>query len=218
VSIIHVAPAEPSFFYQLGPRTTEYEKEYGVDFFSLLPTGKSGIQRKAFPSDFFASLRDGRLQKEIWQMQKLENRLILLEGRPQFTTTGALLDPRIKATRNTIAGLLLSIQITHRIPVLWTDDHQSTLEAVLAFFAWCSKSAHDGLARRPGPGNEADREAWQLHFLQGVPGVGVIHGERILKHFGRLPFDLIEGAKYGRLASIERIGPVLAQNFEDFFK
>lgn len=152
-------------------------------------------------------------------MAALPNCLLVLEGRPKWTSEGQLAHQRLSGfSRAQLSGLLLSIQLTHKIPYLWSENKSETAITIISFFSWCDKTSHQGLATRPGPGAEADLTAWRLHFLQGIPGVGPTMAERIIEHYNRLPFDLIPEAKMGGLEQIEGIGPKKARKILEFFK
>jgi ERCC4-type nuclease len=216
--MILVSPTEPSVFQAIG-KTSSLPEQYGVDFLCPTSSGLAGVQRKQFPEDFLSSVRDGRLHRELPMMLSIPNCLLILEGRGVWTSEGNLANPRLGGfSRVQLLGILLSIQITHKIPYLWTDRKEETITSIVSFFSWCDKSCHTGLSTRPGPGREADDTAWKLHFLQGIPGVGATTAERILEEYGRLPFDLIPEVLNGGLEKIDKIGPKKSKRILEFFK
>src|SRR5512139_620381 len=84
-----IAPTEPAALRALGTVKLTPER-FGVDImWGSTVTGLCGIQRKEI-SDFFASMTDGRLAKERAQMQGLDLRVLVIEGRPMWTTEGVL--------------------------------------------------------------------------------------------------------------------------------
>lgn len=193
---ILVSPAEPA---SMRPPITSfvhsaYPEALGCDYLYSTSSGSlAGVQRKSFPEDLVASLRDGRLQREIPQMRSLPNALLLLEGRPKWTSSGALQHAHVQFSRAQFHGLILSIQFTHGIHWAWSDNHDDSLAIIQAFFAWIEKNESEGhkssLLRRPGPGSGANERDWAVHFLQGLPGIGLRQAERILDYFGGLPIE-----------------------------
>lgn len=223
--MILVSPAEPAIFRP--PHTTfvqhPWPESVGADFLSTTPAGNlAGIQRKTV-EDLIASLRDGRLQREIPQLQTLKYPLLLLEGRPKWTSEGKLASVHTEFSKAQLYGVILSLQLAFQIPVLWTDSQADSIFVIQAYFSWIAARDTDetgitagssSLLRRPGPGSEsnggpASDRSWQIHFLQGFPGIGPKQAERILDHFsGRLPVALTCGRK--GLVEIPGLGPKTA--------
>ena len=65
---ILVSSAEPSLVFETinsHGLSSSIPEKFGADFLAYEPNGILAIQRKLFPEDYFASIKDGRLQKEI---------------------------------------------------------------------------------------------------------------------------------------------------------
>ena len=203
-----VSPAEPSPFYVLGPRSALCEK-HGVDFLWALPStaegnrdgsaGRwAGVQRKEV-KDLLASAQDGRLAKELAQMQGLALRAFVIEGKVVVLPDGAIDVGQFNGTRGgngsrwTIQqyrGLLWSIQ-SRGCWVGFTGRQAETIEYLKQLQEWSQKESHDSLKRRPGPitvWGKANHRDYQLHLLQGLEGIGSELAERIVDHFGRVPW------------------------------
>lgn len=152
---------------------------------------KCGIQRKEL-KDLLASVNDGRLAKELQQMQaaNIGARLLIVEGKPQWTTDGTMMQNWGQTwTKRQLTGLLWSVQEAG-VWISITDGLSETLETVSWFMTWCSKE-HRSLVTRPGPGamwgtSPTDKE-WGSHLLQGIPGIGPEIANRIVREFGRVP-------------------------------
>lgn len=54
-----------------------------------------------------------------------------------------------------------------------------------------------------------DTEEWQIHFLQGLPGLGYERAKAIRDYYGGLPFALV-----GDLSKVEGIGKKTAERIE----
>lgn len=187
--MLNVAPTEPPSLRALGDVTSMPEK-YGADVIFSAHGMFGGVQRKEF-SDLIASVVDGRLTREVILMQELEWRLLIVEGRPNWTTDGLWLREYGQASwsKAQVRGLLWSIAAKD-IWVTTTDNLTDTIETVTQFVAWCRKEQHNSLDRRPsasspfGRVTERDR---QIYMLQSLDHVGPILASQIIDKFG-LPF------------------------------
>lgn len=172
-------------------RVSSTPERCGVDFlFATRATGTVGIQRKAFPADFLASINDGRLSKEVAQMQVLDVRVLLVEGRGTWTTDGKLIARWGQHwTRAQHRSFLWSMRAAG-VWVEWSDDVEDTARVVRGLETWARKAKHTSLARRPGAkgawGKPTNRE-YLIHLVMGLPGVGPELAERIVDTLG-MPF------------------------------
>lgn len=163
----------------------------GVDIAWVTKSNWWGVQRKEV-NDFVASMYDGRLSKELAQMKQLHQAVLLIEGRMTFTNQGVLLNSGYQkpVTRKQVDGFLWSVR-SQGVWVDRTDTLQDTIAYVGRLEDWSRKDKHTGLISRPGPttswGNADDRD-YAIHLLMGLPGVGKELAERILNHFGTLPW------------------------------
>lgn len=210
-----IAPSEPRSIKILGTSSTVPET-YGADILFPANGGMVGVQRKEL-SDLIASVQDGRLTKELAQMQRLGLAVLIVEGRPKWSTDGALLrDYGMQWTRSTHRNLLYSVQ-ARGVWVEQTDDANDTVGAVLNLHEYLRKPKHHSLIRRPGPKSpwgKAGNRDWLCHFLQGLEGVGPELAERIVDYFGgRSPIAWQCTAEH--LKGIEGIGPKRAKALMD---
>lgn len=207
---VFVSPTEPAPILALG-RTSSIPERYGSDLLFAAHGALVGLQRKAFPSDFMASLHDGRLSKEVHQMQALPFSLLLLEGRPRFTSDGHLIygsGHGYAFTRDALRGLTLSLQFEFGIPALWTEGLADTAALVPRVVDWFRKAGHDSLRRRPKKSDlwrDPCSRARRLDFLQGLPGIGLGLAEEMLDYFGGMPLTWTVGKK--GLLGCPGIGP-----------
>ena len=195
--MILVSPAEPKQLRDIG-ESSSLSESYGAD---ILITGYSkliGIQRKAFPADFLSSLTDGRLQTSLQKLTQCTMGILILEGKPAWSYTGALLGYSYGQgrtyTRNHLRALLFSVQSELGIATQWTDSIGDTIELVRDLENWAQKDEHDTLYTRPNV-KKGDMErkisartkaAW---VLQGVEGLGYTRACAVYDHFGRLPLQ-----------------------------
>lgn len=181
-----ISPTEPRPFHVLGSLSSVPER-YGVDFMWVSRVGKVGVQRKEI-KDLVASLQDGRLGKELGQMGSLDLAVLIIEGRPQWSRDGYLLDVR-SFTKGQYYGVQFSVQM-QGVWCLQTADHMSTVETLTYLETWLSKPKHGELKGRPkvsGEWGTANNREWGIHFLQGFPSIGTDVAGRIYDHFGGVP-------------------------------
>ena len=202
-----ISPTEPAFFRTLG-KVSSVPEEYGVDFlFASTEFGLVGVQRKEL-SDFVASVKDGRLSKELGQMKRLGLAMLVLEGVPKWTSDGLLMSSSTQWRKTQHLGVMWSIQLSN----CWTSSTTSTQDTsalLSALVKWTSKPRHLSLESRPGPssdewGKVGNRE-WALHLLQGFRGIGPVQAAAIFDHFQGVPLrwdvgilDLMEVDGIGR--------------------
>ncbi|RKZ12910.1 hypothetical protein DRQ53_14090 [bacterium] len=213
-----VSPAEPaSVKLKIGGTVSAKPEDFGVDFMWASHGKWFGVQRKRFPDDLMASLKDGRLQKELGQMQSLEMAFILLEGFGTWTVDGKVVNQYIDLDVSTMFSLMASITMSFGVPVYRVSDERELVKGVLALQSWTDKGKHVGgvssLSGRPnvsGKWGTADSKEWALHFLQGMKGVGPVQAKAIYEHFGGIPMTwVVDGPE--EFEAIEGIGKVRAK-------
>ena len=199
-----ISPTEPEPLRALG-RTSAIPERYGCDFLLLTKhLGQVGVQRKEL-SDLVASVYDGRLAKELDQMQALGQAILLLEGKPQWTVDGSLIS-RGQWTKAQHRGTLWSIHSRG----LWIDTVASQAESIeyLSLLTrWCQKDRHHQLRSRPKAksvwGTVGDRD-WGIHLLQSFPGVGYETAASIFDKCGGVP--LAWTVKPSELEGVDGLG------------
>lgn len=216
-----VAPTEPPRLRDIGI-TSSLPEKFGVDIYWESELGKVGVQRKVFPADFLASVNDGRLQREYQQMAELDFKVLLLEGREQWTSSGALLRDRNQNRwqwdRSQHRNYLHSVSHLFHVAIAHTDNLDDTIDYLQGLRVWSDKADHVSLLRRPGPAADdpwgtVSSLAWQCHFLQGIDGVGPKLAKAIVTHFGGLPIRLAVTRE--ELLSVDGIGPKMADKIEE---
>lgn len=190
-----VSSTEPAKLRTLGTNTTIPER-YGVDFlWSVTRDGRGhwcGVQRKEL-TDLIASVQDGRLGKELAQMQQLAVAALIVEGQAKFTLEGELLNSKGFGqtwTRSQFRGVLWSV-MNQGIWVDRTDSVEETAVVVQMLERWTRKDKHNSLMRRDavqGMWGKPGSDDYARHLLMGLPGVGVELASRIVQKFGGVPW------------------------------
>lgn len=200
-----VSPTEPQALRDMGTSAPVAE-DYGADV--LIPGNGFflGVQRKVFPGDFLSSLYDGRLSTSLVKLSKCEVRVLILEGRQNWTTSGFLVSDYQQFSRTQLRNLLMSAHFELGVHTIATDSLMDTQDVLRDLARWAAKDRHDSLFNRPS-GKDPYRRRWTdrdrgVFILQGLDGVGPELAGRIYDHFGRVPlkwdcdtteFEQIEG-------------------------
>lgn len=204
MTVIFTSPAEPASVKDLLARTltpTPHEmmvharpESMGVDFLWRSRGSFYGVQRKEL-SDLLASMQDGRLAKELGQMQSgVAQGYVLVEKLPRWTLDGELVDTNWSGRPFTFkawCGLIASICSIPNVTVYQTADIRQTCTTILHLVDYTAKTSHNTATSRPGAtgkwGTASSRD-WGLHLLQGFPGIGPEVAGAIYDTFGGVPF------------------------------
>lgn len=209
-----ISPTEPYPYSALGQPSSLPEK-YGVDFFWAAGGLLWGVQRKKFPEDFLPSLTDGRLAKELAQMQNLDRPAVVLEGLGTWTDDGMLVDQKFHLGQ--LYGWMLSCWFEKNVPVFRVKSQRDFLHFVDRMEAWSLRDSHHSLSRRPRAkadmwGRRGNRE-FGVHLLQSFDGVGPAVAGAIYDHFGRVPLAL--DVTEEELMKVPGVGPGIVAKIKD---
>lgn len=178
-----MSPAEPAQLRALGEVSLKTE-EYGCDFLYVTRVGLVGVQRKEY-GDLLASVTGDRLYRELLLMKRLDQAVLLVEGRPQWTNDGQLLS-RQQWTLAQHVGLLSSIQ-SEGVWVHYTSNLAESAMVLQRVAGWFNKDTHTSLLSRPKPqtswGFRTDVD-WACHVLMSFPNIGPQTAKNIYHHFG----------------------------------
>ena len=223
-----VSPTESPAARSLGQSSWKAE-DYGCDFFWIARKQTYGVQRKAL-KDLIASVDDGRLAKELLQMQSLDSAWVIVEtgerggGSPREmpnTTLAGIASGYGRAwTSSQYRGVLYGV-MARGVHVLTTRDEPETLERVVELEKWSRKERHESARGRGSApvdvfGKRGMRE-YGVWLLQSLPGVGVEMAGRIYDEFGGLPVRMREGVGMKELMAVKGVGKVVARRLLDVF-
>lgn len=218
--MILMSPSEPAELREaLDAVSSPLCEKKGADI--LAPTGKGllGIQRKEIPSDFLASLEDGRLARELPLLSKeVDFPILLLEGIFIYDA-----DDRLRAggrlTRYNCIGikrLLRSVFYSHSVYVEHSKGLSDTPTVVRELVDYFSHD-HTSLFTRPklqGLWGKPTPNEQICYFYQGVPGVGVVLAQTLTEVFPS-PVGLVT-ASLDDLKTIPGIGKQRAERIFKF--
>ena len=160
------------------------------------------IERKT-TEDFLSSIIDGRLFNQLTMMSSNYNSpLIILEGNPEelYTTRNI--------HENAIKGILSSIALNYRVPILYSRDVEDTARFVYSIAKREQLGKENEIRLRVGRKGLTLNEQ-QQYVLEGFPLVGPNLAKSLLKKFGSI--RTIVNATTKELQEVDKMGPKKAK-------
>ena len=141
------------------------------------------VERKTIP-DFCHSIKDGRLFSQVKNLTRCKvPACLILEGKNR-------LFKETDFSPQAIQGILLSISLAFRLPILRTKNSQETVQVMLQCFKQLTKDRLEDIRFNPRISSFKKKSnpllAQRIHILEGFPGIGTDRAERLLKKFGNL--------------------------------
>lgn len=198
-----ISPTEPKQLRDIGTTSLRPES-YGADVLMLSRAGMVGIQRKEI-DDLVSSIQvGGRLQEQLAKMNQLDIKIVLIEGRPQWTTDGYL-QSRGTWTRKQHLGTIWSLQLMGFW--VWEIASLAASVSILPSFEIWLKRDHGGLRVRPkvAAWGTRDNKDWAVGVLSQLPGVSMKRAEAIYDKVG-LPLMWNPNVPIDALLEIDGIG------------
>ena len=159
------------------------------------------VERKTIP-DFCLSIKDGRLFRQVKNLTACKvPACFILEGKNR-------LFKETDFSPQAIQGILLSISLAFRLPILRTKNFQETVLVMLQSFKQLTKDRLEDLRFNPriSPFKKKGNPllSQRIHILEGFPGIGTDRAERLLMKFGNLHAVLT--AEYEELLNVPGFG------------
>lgn len=171
-----------------------------------LVSGKVGIELKQVP-DFVASIIDGRLLNQVRDLKKnFEKAVLIIEGEEDIYSVR-------KVHANAIRGMLSSIVLDFKVPVLYTKNHKDTA-GLLAVMAKREQDASRDFSYHEKKPHSLKEQ--QEFLVSSLPGVGVQTAILLLEHFGTVK-NLVN-ADPEQITSIKGVGAKTAERILNLFK
>lgn len=165
------------------------------------------FERKSW-GDFCASIIDGRLFRQAAQLAHQQKRAaLIIEG----TAADAA---RSGITREAVQGALIAVSVFYGIPILRSRNAEETARLIL-YTGRQNRSIKSLSLPRSGRRPRGKRKQ-QLYILQGLPGIGPVRAERLLRQFGNLAS--VFNASIEALRQVPGIGPREAQKLLHILK
>ena len=150
----------------------EFEKLEIGDYF----IGGAVIERKTF-QDFLSSMINKRLIEQLKNLKKYENHFLIIEGfNFQYGET--------KIHENAIRGMLLSIVLDFKIPIIFTENEEDTSKFLILTAKKYEKSSPLATIRESKTLKSAHEQ--KKFILEGFPGIGATISKDLLDNFDSL--------------------------------
>jgi len=201
-----------------------YEANLPFDFLLYTNSGPIARERKAFPSDFLASVQDGRFSRECAAMReasKFPGLIFEVQSRTRnlYTSDGHLRNGR-KETNWTKAGvrnLCRSLRYVEGCDIERTVGVAGTADSLLETYHYFDSTSHLSLRQRPRIVTDwivPTFEERYIHWLQGLPAVS-IRRARILSVRFPNPKSM-HAASFDDIRACPSIGTVIATGIYGF--
>ena len=200
------SPAEPEpYRIRSGAIISNRCENLGLDFMWVGNGELWGVQRKRFPDDFLSSLADGRLGKEMLQIEDaranlgLDHVILALEGRAHWSGEGGdgvLINAgmsRQEMSKRGLERLLWRMRVRNGVVVEWVDWGAIEFGRWIRDLAeWSNKEERigeglDGTRGRESFKNNLNlsdkirKKRWRSWVLQGIPKIGPATAEKLLR-------------------------------------
>ncbi len=135
------------------------------------------IERKTV-DDFISSMKNRRLLNQLQELQQYEKKLLIIEGiDEQDLYTDSIED--IGMNPNSVRGFLLSILLSHNIPIIFTKNYEDTAKFIY-LIANKKKNAESPLNIKKKSFNSKE----QLQFIiEAFPNIGPKTAKKLLEEF-----------------------------------
>ncbi len=134
------------------------------------------IERKTF-SDFVSSILDKRIFSQLKEIKKYPNHILILEGFYYNYED-------FKIHKNAIQGMLLSVAIDYKVPIIYTEDEEDTANFLILTAKRYERPRPD-IGLRPSKTFRTEEEQKQF-ILEGFPGIGPAAAINLLDKFPTL--------------------------------
>jgi Fanconi anemia group M protein len=162
-----------------------------------IPAKDIAIERKTV-SDFLSSIVDGRLPKQLMSLtESYERPIVLVEG-----DVNELFESR-NIHRNAVIGMLTSIALNYRVPLLFTDSARETAQYIYVIAK--REQLGKGADLRLRIGRKGLTLAEQQRFVvESLPLIGPMTAKNLLQHFGSI--KAIFNAEEKELQQVDNLG------------
>lgn len=136
------------------------------------------IERKTV-SDFISSMLNKRLIRQLQELKQYPKQILIIEGIEEQELYNDKAEKGIHA--NAIRGMLLSIILEFKIPIIFTKNYQDTVNFLIVLKKRQERKPKEfSLQATKKARNMAEQ---QQFILEGFPGIGPSTAKKLLRHF-----------------------------------
>ena len=217
-----ISAHEPRHIKRLFGDTAIEDPSMGYDMKLYTNPAVIGLERKKFPSDFLASIQDGRLNREILAMREdTDIQILVPHGRtPKYDKDGILtvVGDR-KWTKKGITNIFRTIQYVEGVYVEWAKNDAELVQMIHDLQDYFDKKEHDSLRSRPRIKTNwmvPSRAERIIYWMQGLPGVGTTTAKKLYEKFPA-PLLLFQ-ANIDDIDDVPRVGKSMAVGIYNFLR
>ena len=138
------------------------------------------IERKTV-SDFISSIKNKRLQNQLEELQQYPEKLLIIEGMEEHKLYSENPEEKTGMHPNAIRGLLLSILLKHKIPLIFTKNSEDTAK----FISVLAKKQETEISLNISKKSLTKKQRLQF-ILESFPGIGPKTAKKLLQEFKTL--------------------------------
>jgi Fanconi anemia group M protein len=198
-----------------------------LDVGDAVLSDRVGIERKAGGAsgkDFLASLiNDPKIFGQLYDLKNAYDRpILIIEGdNPNEDIRKTLC---IERNINPVAlrGVLISIEVEMKIPIIWTDSIQETAEYLIHIATVEQLKPEQRYFKSHGKRSHLSPEQQLIYFLTSIPGakkyqpgIGEFRARMLLERFNTI--EGIMAASYEDYLEIPKFGAQTARLLKEFF-
>jgi len=133
------------------------------------------IERKTV-EDFISSMKNGRLTKQLEELQQYNSRLLLIEGIDEHDL---YTEKESGVHSNSIRGFLLSILLKYRVPIIFTKNAQDSARFISVLY----KKKETGSAPLNVSKKTLNKKEQMQFVIESFPGIGPKTAKKLLTEF-----------------------------------
>lgn len=138
------------------------------------------IERKTV-EDFISSMINKRILRQIEDLKQLDKKLLIIEGIEEKELYNEYSENNLGVNPNAIRGFLLSITLKHKIPLIFTKNHEDS-----AIFMWILSRKKEKEASLKAKKTNLNKKEQLQFIIESFPGIGPKTSKKLLKEFGNV--------------------------------
>jgi len=135
----------------------------------------TAVERKTI-SDFISSMINKRIFRQLEEIKQYPNFFLIIEG---FEKHELYSDSKEGMSSNAVRGMLLSIILKYRVPIIFTKNEEDTASFI---YVLAKKQAKKEIALNPKKKSFDVHEQKQF-ILEAFPGIGPATAKKLLKEY-----------------------------------
>ncbi|MCR4327338.1 MAG: cytidylate kinase family protein [Nanoarchaeota archaeon] len=153
------------------------------------------IERKS-AKDFFSSVFDKRIFSQLEELNQYDKKILIVEGK---------LEGEMKMHKNALRGLLLSIAIEYKVPIIFSKNEEDTAKYLTLLG---KKQKHEKQINAMKKSLTKEEEL--IFIMESFPGIGPVKSKKLLEKLGSIK-GIVNSSK-------EKLKTVLGKETKEFLE